>query len=197
VSRDSSVSIVTRLRVVRQGPVSRQKLRFLLFVTPSRPALGPTQPPIQCVPGVKKPGCESDHPPSSSAEVNNTWSNTSTPPYVFIAWCLVKHRHNFTVTLPINKQIRGCIQKFPDWVHSEIYAYNNKHSFRNNKKGCADKTHYTDSGNGHTTAPSGRELYHLLFSLQAAGPGTFGYTSYGRFERWSLLQNNMWRWTSS
>jgi hypothetical protein len=26
-----------------------------------------------------------------------------------------------------------------------------------------------------TTAPSGRELYHLQFSLQAASPATFGY----------------------
>jgi len=27
-----------------------------------------------------------------------------------------------------------------------------------------------------TTAPSGRELYHLMFSHQAASPETFGYT---------------------
>jgi hypothetical protein len=27
-----------------------------------------------------------------------------------------------------------------------------------------------------TTAPSGRELYHLQFSLQAASPETSGYT---------------------
>jgi len=24
------------------------------------------------------------------------WSCTSTPPYVFMAWCLVKHRNDFT-----------------------------------------------------------------------------------------------------
>jgi hypothetical protein len=29
---------------------------------------------------------------------------------------------------------------------------------------------------GDTTAPSGRELYHLQFSLEAASPETFGYT---------------------
>jgi hypothetical protein len=34
----------------------------------------------------------------------------------------------------------------------------------------------TDSQNSNTTAPSGRELYHLQFSLQAASPETFGYT---------------------
>jgi hypothetical protein len=28
----------------------------------------------------------------SSAEVKNTWSYTSTPPYDFMAWYLVKHR---------------------------------------------------------------------------------------------------------
>jgi hypothetical protein len=34
----------------------------------------------------------------------------------------------------------------------------------------------TDSQNSDTTATSGRELYHLQFSLQAASPETFGYT---------------------
>jgi hypothetical protein len=48
-------------------------------------ALGPTQPPIQWVPGalslgVKRPGREADHSPPSSAEVKNAWSYTSTPP---------------------------------------------------------------------------------------------------------------------
>jgi hypothetical protein len=28
------------------------------------------------------------------------WSYTSTPQYVFMAWFLVKHRDNFTFTLP-------------------------------------------------------------------------------------------------
>jgi hypothetical protein len=37
--------------------------------------------------------------------------------------------------------LRGCIQKFPDWVDNEIYAYNNKHSLRSNTKGYGDKTH--------------------------------------------------------
>jgi hypothetical protein len=30
--------------------------------------------------------------------------------------------------------------------------------------------------NSDTTAPSGRELYNLQFSFQAASPETFGYT---------------------
>jgi hypothetical protein len=73
-------------------------------------------------------------------------------------------------------QIRGCIQKFPDRVVNEIYAYNNKRTLRSNIKGYGGKTHYTVSQNSDTTAPSGRELYHLQFSLQATSPETFGYT---------------------
>jgi hypothetical protein len=39
------------------------------------------------------------------------------------------------------REVRECIQKFPDWVDNEIYAYNNKHSFRSNTKGYAGKTY--------------------------------------------------------
>jgi hypothetical protein len=45
--------------------------------------------------GVKRPGREADHQPPSSTEVNKTWSYTSTSQYVFMAWCLIKHRDNF------------------------------------------------------------------------------------------------------
>jgi len=46
--------------------------------------MGPTQPAIQWVPGafylgVKRPECEADHSPPSSAEVKNTWGYTATP----------------------------------------------------------------------------------------------------------------------
>jgi hypothetical protein len=60
--------------------------------------------------------------------------------------------------------------------HNKIYAYNNKYSLRSNTKGCGGKTHKSDSQNSDTIALSGRELYHLQFSLQAASPETFGYT---------------------
>jgi hypothetical protein len=63
--------------------------KIFLFSTASRPALGTTQPPIQWVPGVKRLGPEADHSPPASAEIKNSGAIcTSTPPYVFKAWCL-------------------------------------------------------------------------------------------------------------
>jgi hypothetical protein len=54
-----------------------------VFATASISALGPTQPPIQCVPGgvprVKRPGREVDHSTSPSIELKNAWSYTSIP----------------------------------------------------------------------------------------------------------------------
>jgi hypothetical protein len=73
-------------------------------------------------------------------------------------------------------RVRVCIQKFPDWVHNSVHAYSNKRSSRSNTKGYGGKTRLTDPENSETTAPSGRELYHLQFLLKAASPETFGYT---------------------
>jgi hypothetical protein len=64
---------------------------------------------------------EADYSPASSTEVKNAWHYTSTPQCVFITWCLVKHKDNFTFTF-----IRGCIQKFPDWVDNEITIINTR-----------------------------------------------------------------------
>jgi hypothetical protein len=60
------------------------------FSMSSRPALGPTQPPIQWVPRALSPeiqrlGREVDHSPPTSAEVKKSWVYTSTSPYVFTA----------------------------------------------------------------------------------------------------------------
>jgi len=58
---------------------------IVLLANASRPALGPTRPPIQRVLGtliheVKWLGSEANHSPLSSAEVKNVLSCTSTPP---------------------------------------------------------------------------------------------------------------------
>jgi hypothetical protein len=38
-------------------------------------------------------GREADYSSQSSAEVKRALSYTSTPPYVFMVWCLVKYRY--------------------------------------------------------------------------------------------------------
>jgi hypothetical protein len=85
---------------------SRQELGIFLFTTVSRPALGPTQPPIQWIPEalcleVRWPAREAQHSPPSSAEVNNAWSYTSAPQYAFTTWCHEYQLH-FRVTTCIN-----------------------------------------------------------------------------------------------
>ena len=68
--RDGVDGIATRCGLDGPGIESRCGRNFPHL---SRPALGPTQPPIQWVPaffpGVKRPGRDVDHPPASSAEV--------------------------------------------------------------------------------------------------------------------------------
>jgi hypothetical protein len=69
---------------------------MFFFSTASKPALGPTQPPIQWVrgggalsPGVKRPVRENDHSPPFSAAVQEWWVYTSSTAYVFMAWFLI------------------------------------------------------------------------------------------------------------
>jgi hypothetical protein len=75
LSRDGSVGIAPGYGLDDLGFDSWRGLGIFLFDTRFRPVLGPTQPSIQRVPGalslgVKRPGRETDHSPTSSAEVN-------------------------------------------------------------------------------------------------------------------------------
>jgi hypothetical protein len=83
-----------------------------LFTTTFRPALGPTQPPIQWAPGalplgVKRPGRDVDHSPPFSAKVENALSYTSTSPL----WrdAQLKHRDNFTLPFYFYKSFENDI----------------------------------------------------------------------------------------
>jgi hypothetical protein len=71
-------------------------------------ALGPTQPPIQWVPGafslgVNRPGREADHLPPSSAEVKEC-----TELYLFVAWCSLKKSTGTTLPFTLKVSIENC-----------------------------------------------------------------------------------------
>jgi len=59
---------------------SRQGQEISFFSEVSRPAMGPTRPPIHCIPGEKRPEGEADLSAPSSAEVKIEWGYTSTTP---------------------------------------------------------------------------------------------------------------------
>jgi hypothetical protein len=80
---------------------SQQGLGIFLFTTTSRLTLGPTQPPIQWVLGtlslrVKQPGHEADHSPPLMLRSRTHGAIPAILQYIFMTWCLVKHRVNFT-----------------------------------------------------------------------------------------------------
>jgi hypothetical protein len=87
---------------------SHRGLGIFLFTTASRTALGPTQPPIQWVPGtlslgVKQSGREADHSLPSSAEVKECvelYLHSPNTPLWRSAQLKKKHRENFTFYLP-------------------------------------------------------------------------------------------------
>jgi hypothetical protein len=91
LSRYSDWLLAGRPRGRSSSPGGSKNFNFSMW---SRPALRPTQPPIQWVPGVLPPGAkrprrEADHSPPTSVEVKKMWVYTSTPPYVFMTYCLI------------------------------------------------------------------------------------------------------------
>jgi hypothetical protein len=68
--------------LVSKGFECQYGQEIFLFFRMSRPAVLPSQPPIQWVlgffPGVERPGREVNHSPPSSDDVKNEWSFTYT-----------------------------------------------------------------------------------------------------------------------
>jgi hypothetical protein len=56
--------------------------------------------------GIKRPGCETDHSHPSNVEVKNAWSYTSTPNTPSWRGAQLKHRNNFTFTLPTSSGLQ-------------------------------------------------------------------------------------------
>jgi hypothetical protein len=94
-SRDSAVGITTGHRLDGQRIGMQIPVGSRIFSMSSRLVLGPTQPPIQWVPGalslgVKWPGHEADHSPPISVKVKKTLIYTYTPSYIFLTQSLIR-----------------------------------------------------------------------------------------------------------
>jgi len=127
------------------------------FIWPSRFM----QPPIQWVPGalslgVKRPERQADHSPPSNAKVTNAWGYTSTPQYVFMVWCLVKHKDNFTFTLPICYSLWGAL-----WTYMLIHLRTNTAHIK-----CLIYKLYTSSAHLGTQFIHFIHLYHEQWRIR-------------------------------
>jgi hypothetical protein len=63
--------------------------------------------------------------PPTSAEVKKMWIHTSTPPYVFMAQCLIKHRDSFTfhTEFQFNTGERALVIRWVGPREKEIISY--------------------------------------------------------------------------
>jgi len=76
----------------------------------SRKTLGPTQPPIKWLPGalfmvVKQLGHEADSYLYLCQGQRMSGAIPPLPQYVFMMWCLVKYRDNFTFTFTLHSYV--------------------------------------------------------------------------------------------
>jgi hypothetical protein len=102
----SSVGIALGYGLDDRGSIdSRRGLGIFLFTAASGTALGPTQPPIQYVPGalsleVKRPGHEARHSIYYRCQ-RMIGAIPPLPQYTFMAWCLVKAQWQLYLYLDI------------------------------------------------------------------------------------------------
>jgi hypothetical protein len=87
--RGSSVGIANDYGLERGHRSSPGRIKNFHFSVSSRPALGPTQPFMQWVPGILSLGLrqkrlEADHSSRVTTKVKKTLIYTSTPPFVFM-----------------------------------------------------------------------------------------------------------------
>jgi hypothetical protein len=88
-----------------QGSISRRggegnffSLRYCVQTAPrTHPASRPVGTWRSFPHKAKRFESQADHSPSSSAEIRNEWSYTSTSLYVFMASCLIKQKDKFTL----------------------------------------------------------------------------------------------------
>jgi len=60
---------------------------------------------------------------TTGAKVKNVWHYTSTPQCVFMAWCLVKRRNNFTFIFNL-PHFYLLVLSPETFIHFETYSYN-------------------------------------------------------------------------
>jgi hypothetical protein len=122
-SRDSVVGIATRYGLDVPGIESKWGRDFLHL---SRRALGPTQPPVQWIPGllgVKRHRCGTDHPPPPSAELKERAElylySPSGPSWPVLGWPLPLYEQLFGVTQENHKHF-GDDSRCPGWDSNRV-----------------------------------------------------------------------------
>jgi hypothetical protein len=108
---------------------SPDRVNHFLFSTESRPALGPTQPPIQWVPSalpsvVKRLGRKSDHSSPTSAEGDITYEYT--PPYILTVYCFISYSQgklylHLTPPATVNSDINLIFLTFDSLGHHLVF----------------------------------------------------------------------------
>jgi hypothetical protein len=86
---------------------------YLLYVVQIDSGIQSTQPLMQWIRGVKRPGRDANHSSETGTAGKNTRIYLLTPLYAFKALCLVKHRHGVTI-LPLS----GYTYRIPQDVYA-------------------------------------------------------------------------------